>query len=989
MIRAILWKEYREQGPIALALLVVGGGLLAAAAAFAAPPVAGAKPSDALQYLGTGRLATIMLAVTAGIVTGGALFAAEREAGTFKFLDAQPGARRTLWQAKIAAGACLTIAQIVVVLLSSAALGLVTEPAMMRWVAADALLAFAWGAFGSTFARTTLGSVGIAIPFGALFATAFAIPTLLLFGNSGGLIRGQGSFVLFVLLIATPLAISALAFGRIDHVRAQQAPVPRPRPRGEPGAAASVLTRPARTSRVPPASIALAWMTARQLARPCAVLSLFALFFGFTLLLPGIQSVFYWPLLALSGGVVVGVLTFAPEQGRGDYRFWSEARLPLRGLWSVKIALHLLLLAWLLALLALPGVARAQFLPPGSTDRTHTFLGTAFHTKLFDELGLKTWFFLLAPAAYGFAAGHVSVLLFRKAVVAAGVAGLTGGSLALFLIPSLLSGGVAHWQVWSAPLTLLLLGALLVRPWAQDRLLHRRAAASLVLGIAAAVLLMGAGLLYRIHEVPLTADPDADLEFVGRFPPLLDRSSGREFQGAVAGFMRAHESMTGGTLRRATSTPIQEEEMAPRTKMSNWPGFEQALEPILLQGWTPRTGVVKGPGGKPFDVEAWLNGVCEARSRDDHWCDEAARAAKAPPGIYWDPRQLTSRSRMTSALDEAVWMSRTVLARGLQKQAQGDEAAFLEDLAVALALTRSMGDGSIVPSFLTSLQVERAAALATNRWLERLSGSPELLRRARDLWLDAENRQSRSPVNCYLAERYLLREQMAAPSQWLSEHLSFPGSELGAVDPVIDLISTAWSVPWERERTRRLLGLTFNNGRGPTPSLLRGRPGAKFFSARRPPAVRLLELDRRRQTSRRVLTLKIALMLHEASSGRPAISLDELLASGSLREIPLDPYTEKDRFQYRLSDGRDSLVLYSSRGPAADGDPRPWSGADPGPSVTVAAGQGIVWSVGPNRINADGRRLLAPGDPARLDDDDLLDVVPRISKQKPSTTGPE
>lgn len=87
MIRAIVWKEFREQGLIGLTLLVLGSGILIAAAMLADPPTPGVGFSDIIRFLGAGLMATLLLAVTAGTVCGGAVFAAEREAGTIGFLE--------------------------------------------------------------------------------------------------------------------------------------------------------------------------------------------------------------------------------------------------------------------------------------------------------------------------------------------------------------------------------------------------------------------------------------------------------------------------------------------------------------------------------------------------------------------------------------------------------------------------------------------------------------------------------------------------------------------------------------------------------------------------------------------------------------------------------------------------------------------------------------------------------------------------------------
>ena len=47
------------------------------------------------------------------------------------------------------------------------------------------LLAFAWGLFGSTIARTTLGSVGLAIPAAVLTAVVVLVPVLMFFQSRG------------------------------------------------------------------------------------------------------------------------------------------------------------------------------------------------------------------------------------------------------------------------------------------------------------------------------------------------------------------------------------------------------------------------------------------------------------------------------------------------------------------------------------------------------------------------------------------------------------------------------------------------------------------------------------------------------------------------------------------------------------------------------------------------------------------------------------
>jgi hypothetical protein len=134
VIRAVVWKEVREQGLIAVMLAVLGGGLLVAAAAFADPPSKSAPVTDVFASLGAGRLLVLMLVVTAGMVCGGALFAAEREAGTMSFLDTLPTHRWALWRAKIAAGIVLGAAVVSVLLGAAALLDLGDGPFLRRLV---------------------------------------------------------------------------------------------------------------------------------------------------------------------------------------------------------------------------------------------------------------------------------------------------------------------------------------------------------------------------------------------------------------------------------------------------------------------------------------------------------------------------------------------------------------------------------------------------------------------------------------------------------------------------------------------------------------------------------------------------------------------------------------------------------------------------------------------------------------------------------------
>ena len=380
MIRAVVWKELREQGLIAIMLVVLGGALLVAAAALADPPSPTAPATDVVASLGAGRLLTLMLVVTAGMVCGGALFAAEKEAGTMAFLDALPAARWPLWRAKLVAGGVLALAEVAVLMGAAAVLDL-ADLAFLRRLLIYAVLAFAWGALGSTLARTTLGSVGVAIPTATLAMFVFLLPISIAFAQTGTSMPRPVGWALFeALMVVTPLAFSAWQFTAPDRARAADGPVP---------AAPAGPGRERRPLRPGLGLRALVWLTLRQLRLTGAVLSAFALAFGLAMLLPDLRPVFVWPVMALAAGVLTGVTVFGDEQSHRTALYWGEHRLPIGRAWGVKVALHLGLLAWLLVLLALPSVAVAQFETVDRLDRGRTALAAVFHSRLFDELGRR------------------------------------------------------------------------------------------------------------------------------------------------------------------------------------------------------------------------------------------------------------------------------------------------------------------------------------------------------------------------------------------------------------------------------------------------------------------------------------------------------------------------------------------------------------------------------------------------------------------------
>ena len=836
MVRAVVWKEFREQGLIALTLLVLGSALQIAAATLG-DPAAGGNPNELFRYFGAGRLATLLLAVTAGMVCGGALFAAERECGTMAFLDALPATRWQLWRAKMAAGLALAGGQIAVVIGVSFGLGLMTNPVWGLELFLYALQAFAWGAFGSAVLRTTLGAVGVAFPTAAVAAFLYLVPILLLFSGPGinfsrpdGPVRVEGQLLYLVLMFLTPVGLSAFTFTRPDRDRAADDPFTEPHFRK------TADVRPAATAsesvfrgpwRFFIGLKALVWLATRQAVVPVLVTSAFALVFGLTLLLPDVHPGLIWPALALTAGVFAGVTAFADEQAHGSSLYWGERRLPVGRAWAVKIAVHALFALGLVFLLIAPLLVRGQVAGSSGT-RGQTILATTFHSLLFDELDPQGWKYVLAPAAYGFAAGHLAGLLFRKLVVAAGVAGLVGGTALALWLPSLLAGGLAHGQLWAPPLAVLATARLLIRPWAAERLLTRKPLRTLAAGLGGVTILLAAGLAYRVGELPDDPDGEDDVRYVRALPPFDDNPTGRDFRTAAERFARVSAAITPGFDQR----PVP-----PGVRRSG--RIEERAEGAMYRGWR----------ADDPDLAAWLNQLYDSDrpvAPDDRaWHALVVEAAARPLGMYEDPRLMSLTSR-DPALESARKMAVALIARGLQRQAAGDAGELVRNLSTVFALGRSVGDRSVVSALFVGQGITRSGLAGTDEWLKAQDGPADQLRAAIRVLQGDEPGGPFDPTPHMLAERYILREAMKAPNQWLPNFIKPRDRDQEAVAVEVDVVTFAWTVPWEQERTRRLIGLRYETGLDrPRAMLVRGRPGSHYwFTSPRVSPDALIEVDR-------------------------------------------------------------------------------------------------------------------------------------------------
>jgi hypothetical protein len=1019
--RVLVWKEVREQGTIVVALIVLGAAVLVAAAVLMAP-TDGGRATELRSLTAAGRIGLIMLTVTAGMVVGGTLFAGEREAGTFAFLDMLPGSRWRVWWRKVLAGAGLVAAAVGVFLAVSAAGGLLdlrsraTGWLMLFGVLASA--AYGWGVLGSVVARTSLTACGVGLGLGML-SLGVVYPAaglaLTVARRELGLWRYIGaeytvwelaSLVALYTLTAIPIPIAAWLFTAPD--RSRRLADARVRLPGVHGVVTAGL-RGVSGIRWGAGWRRLMWLTARQTKWTALALAGAALVAGCALVPEEGVALAIWPVLGLGAGVVIGVIGLADEQGSAAYRFWGERRMPAGRLWTAKVLTGLGLTLLAVVMLLVPSVVATWVNKDHRPIGNGPLLPVALRSGVMLEPGFPVVTFLLAWPAYGFAFGHLAALLFRKGVVAGAVGLLVGGTFAALWLPSLLAGGVHGWQVFAAPVVALLTARLLTWPWVTERLGTRRPLARLAAGAVAVLAVTAVGIGYRVQEVREVADVEDDLAFAKTLPSYDEKQAGRDLRRAASLVDEADHAIRSakpdrplpGAARLGPNVPEQ-------TYLAQLPA-------VLEHGW---------PVDRP-DLGEWLDGMTATG-----WVEVAEEAARKPTGVLEDPTELAPLSPLRN-IDAMRTMTPLYLARALQRQAAGDPAAMSKAVAAWLAVVRTTRNDSLAISTLVSRGMELQVYQALDRWLERLDGRPDLLRAALAAVREHERTDPYDPQAVQLAHQVVARNAVLAPSGWMPNyfdeirhgHRDRSGIASPTAETEANLVAFAWTVPWEKERLRRAVGLGNKPGRSREQNdLMRGMPGWSVIQtsdwASRP---QFQDGHKLVVAARRAAILKLAARLHEAETGALPESLAGLVPK-YLPEVPADPYDGKP-FRYRVSAGerivQNRPVTYDSPSPPGVGQvmggelqavaglaggvvcwplqpgwdenldstlpvlpPVVLAYSKQADDVAIAPGQGILWSVGPDESDNLGTVAIDPQSVGQRPAGDLVYVIPRPVRPK-------
>jgi ABC-2 family transporter protein len=1015
MMPAILWKEYREHRMVWGALALVSAATVLTLSSGMAAAWFGAQ-ADGQE----GRFVAIALAGVYALICGAMMLAGERENGTMSYLDALPGFRQRLWQGKFVAAVALVLGQIILLAILCAAFSLFKNWNQAGWTLAAMFVAglygLSWGMLFSSFGRSVInvillalaGQVVVFLLTGVLADFVFGLITVI-FGPAPDQTPAPLWIVFYAITAPAALVGSALIFTRLDRHRLRAVPE---HLRGQESTLHPVWRR----------LIWLSWQQARGFA---AGMAAFALFLGFVLLL---QSLILWPAVTLLVGVLCGATAFADEQ-QGPLRFLGDQRLPLGRLWVAKVGVRFAIAVVAALLVLAPSFIAANGADPDAgsyrSREGYYFFAHVFHSRLL--MGLcPSGLFLTLWLIYGFSSGCLFGLLFRNGL-AAGVFALFSSSLAAALwIPSLLGGGLHAWQVFGPPVLILIAARLLMRPWAAGRIASWTTAARLTPFVLLAGLWIAGGLWYRVLEIPYVS-PKLDLDaFRASLPTPEQDGGGRVFHSACLRFwdqyltFQYEQTPQGGApgAMGGAMAPVAPG-MAPPAVVGGVPGIPGPAPMPGAPAMMPRApgddGVPGGAGLAPMpnaadgqppalppmerarnalehgwpaddkDLADWLNKMYAGE-----WPSMLQKAADLPTSPFDDVRDMTIMHPVP-ATDAAQGIAVVLAVRGLQRQAAGDDEAYIENLRIGLALSRSMRDHTLTIDLLTGRAVEGVLVGGLDRWLEKLHGRPDLIRQALAL-LSRHLDGTASEDNDQEAITALtLHNTLDYPLSLQEQDLSFAGEQT-----VQNAVATAWFVPWEHARQERIFRVMILGDQKQQEWLIDRKNDLGALNELGPndlmknlDTMRNLLAKPWRLCATRAMLLELALRWYQADNGKPAENLDELVLK-YLPSIPIDPY-DGEPFRYRLSRGEEiEWPLDPNAAPAQaaamPGLPPPMGGPAPAalapPTRKIPPGQGVLWSVGQDGIDDGGHRQSNSSNGETAPGEDIIFLVPLPPKAK-------
>lgn len=927
MILTLTWKEVCEHRAIwvAMAFLtsVLGFGLARIVA-----------PTDAALATAVATLTNLGLAAAYGVVCGSMMLAGEHEAGTLAFLDIFLGRREMLWLGKWLIGTLLAVTQALTVALALylmqqappawcvAVVGfgergrglhaLAIRPRPELWfllLPVVTLEAYAWGMFGSALTRRVLPAAAVSAMVATpiwLFAICAASPVVLAVRAVAAGVVLLLSHVIFVMQERDP------SFGPARELEPEEVGDPKeqfielweklerkvpPIPHlGQPVAPAS-STEAEVLGGWDPQPVALPSAKARRGPAPVDATA------------P--RQVLWWltwqQAWLLCGGVAVASLLVG-------------LLMPLNGQ-----------VLWPVATLVLGVACGTASFAAEQRDLSYQFLA-AQHFPLPAIWRFKTLFWLVVAvlASLLLVVGGLWAIATQGALRGAGVGRLTFhfGTLRELLGPAVFFGawlvyGFCAGQVfvWLCRKTILaILLAVLVSAGA--------------LGLWLPSLLCGGMRGWQVWVLPLLT------------------------LGAARLLVRA---WAGGRIKE-------------RKPIAALVGY--ALVGLAWVGVNFGYRVCEIPQvGPPLDVEAFkasiptaadnlagqklelaLTTALDALEDEQAWLKRLAEATPLPVGMIEMPRS-DGQAPNLRHLPAVPKMTERLRARAEKDQNAGRA---LDYLAQLLMLSRNLRNKAPVESYLVGIKTEASALDGLDRWLTARP-TPELLRRALEE-LNRHAAETPAALDCLKTECFRAGGLLAIPTLYTQAHGRIPERWLGGG------IALSLDTPWEDARKIRLWQVVwaglFRAMETPpwqlprtadeplraskvTQDILRGwLPGdalspaevarqldASWLTDERlfAPVVPLRDAGTRARWRVDSTRLTTALALYRLAEGKPAARLDNLVPKYQ-SQLPTDPYSG-ETYRYRLSQGEQIDGLGK-----------------------VAAGQGVVWSTGPDGVDHGGEK---------------------------------
>jgi hypothetical protein len=509
---------------------------------------------------------------------------------------------------------------------------------------------------------------------------------------------------------------------------------------------------------------------------------------------------------------------------------------------------------------------------------------------------------------------------------------------------------VHGWQYFGTAAICAATGVCLIRPWVNGRL----ASFSVLIKLGCAVLLAGIGLAgslwYRVAEISGVEEPPQFQRFLERLPAPEENEAGqlaRSARSQVADLVRQARD------QKARRDPFQKGQ--PDDELN----YLSLAEKVVHRGW-PAEGEELG---------LWLDQVFAQR-----WPNLLKQLVDKPGGVMDDPRR-QSMAEAAKIINPTREIGFLLAARGLQLQAEGDPAAMVQHLAAGLAYARVLQDRGDIFDTTIAWEMERTLLQGLDRWLEKLHGRADLLRKIQKVLADHLHKTKSDFSDIHKVEYLHARNSLEDPKEW-AIFISIPDDReerstvwKGTNELLAQLV---WLTPWERARQNRILRSVFWGDQTDIGKALDVSPGTFFMGIRANRFMdRLGPQIQYREARFKAAELTVALRRYQADNGNLPKTLAALVP-GYLPAVPSDPYDRRP-FRYRISKGE--------RMPLNDFARRIWGVGDlPGEFIDIPIGQGILWCVGDD-LGDDGGLMPAHGPTHCERGQDYIFLVPLAPKK--------